>query len=137
MLPKRARVARSTRSPCQRTEPASGSSTPRMMRIVVVLPAPFGPTKPNSCPGSTVNDSPSSATTSPYRRARSATSSIPKGIAGAAALAPAGAERGGVNRRLLRHRLRLGRLVGHPDADLAVVRLEDVRPVARALHPRR
>jgi hypothetical protein len=54
-----------------------------MIRMVVVLPAPLGPTKPNSCPGSTVNDKPSSATTSPYRRARSATSSIPKGIAGA------------------------------------------------------
>jgi hypothetical protein len=24
-----------------------------MIRIVVVLPAPFGPTNPNSCPGST------------------------------------------------------------------------------------
>ena len=35
------------------------------IRIVVVLPAPLGPTKPNICPGSTANETPSSATRSP------------------------------------------------------------------------
>ena len=35
------------------------------IRIVVVLPAPLGPTKPNTCPGSTENPSPSSATVLP------------------------------------------------------------------------
>jgi hypothetical protein len=35
------------------------------MRIVVVLPAPFGPTNPNICPASTEKVIPSSATTSP------------------------------------------------------------------------
>ena len=32
-----------------------------MIRMVVVLPAPFAPTKPNISPGRTVNDTPSSA----------------------------------------------------------------------------
>jgi hypothetical protein len=36
-----------------------------MIRIAVVLPAPFGPTKPNIWPAPTVNETPSSATTSP------------------------------------------------------------------------
>ena len=36
-----------------------------MMRMVVVLPAPLGPTKPNIWPGSTANETPSSATRSP------------------------------------------------------------------------
>ena len=48
-----------------------------MIRIVVVLPAPFGPTNPKSCPGSTLKDRWSRATMSPYRRDRSITSSIP------------------------------------------------------------
>ena len=38
--------------------PRSGSSTPSTMRIVVVLPAPLGPTKPNIWPGSTVKRQP-------------------------------------------------------------------------------
>ena len=57
-----------------------------MIRIVVVLPAPFGPTNPNSCPGSTVKESRSRATTSPYRRDRSMTSSTPTVVARLAAL---------------------------------------------------
>jgi hypothetical protein len=36
-----------------------------MIRIVVVLPAPLGPTNPNVCPGSTAKLTPSSATRSP------------------------------------------------------------------------
>jgi hypothetical protein len=35
------------------------------MRIAVVLPAPFGPTKPKTWPPATENVSPSSATVSP------------------------------------------------------------------------
>ena len=42
--------------PCQRTSPASGSSTPSAIRIVVVLPAPFGPTNPTISPSGTAND---------------------------------------------------------------------------------
>jgi hypothetical protein len=42
-----------------------GSSTPRMMRMAVVLPAPLGPTNPNSWPSATVHDRSSRATKSP------------------------------------------------------------------------
>src|SRR5262249_6510774 len=41
--------------------PSSAASRPRMIRMVVDLPAPFGPTKPVTWPGRTVNDIPSSA----------------------------------------------------------------------------
>jgi hypothetical protein len=47
------------------TEPRVGRSRPRISRIVVVLPAPFGPRKPVINPGSTRNDSRSTATLSP------------------------------------------------------------------------
>ena len=41
------------------------------MRIVVVLPAPFGPRNPTILPGTTLKLAPSSATTLPYRFDRS------------------------------------------------------------------
>src|SRR3984957_10120930 len=47
--------------------PSSAASRPRMTRIVVDLPAPFGPTKPVTWPGWTVNDMPSSARVGPNR----------------------------------------------------------------------
>src|SRR5580693_4943255 len=47
--------------------PASGASRPRMTRMVVDLPAPFGPMKPVTWPGRTVNVIPSSACVSPNR----------------------------------------------------------------------
>src|SRR5438067_5005117 len=37
------------------TEPLVGSSRPRIIRIVVDFPAPFGPRKPVTVPGRTVN----------------------------------------------------------------------------------
>src|SRR5690606_9755701 len=46
------------------------------MRMVVVLPAPFAPTKPNISPGRTVRETPSSATFSPYRFLSSSMRSI-------------------------------------------------------------
>ena len=52
------------------------SSTPSAIRIVVVLPAPFGPTNPTISPSRTANDTPSSATTSSKRRRRSISSSM-------------------------------------------------------------
>ena len=57
------RVAQSPvgRPPTQRAA-GVGASSPRITRIVVDLPAPFGPTNPVTCPGWTVNDSPSTAT---------------------------------------------------------------------------
>ena len=47
------------------TVPLVGRSSPRMSRMVVVLPAPFGPRKPVILPGSTLNDRSSTATLSP------------------------------------------------------------------------
>jgi hypothetical protein len=61
----RLRISSVMGCPRQRTWPVSGSSTPRMMRMAVVLPAPLGPTNPNSWPSATVNDRSSRATTSP------------------------------------------------------------------------
>ena len=58
------------RLPLTRTSPVSGASRPRIKRIVVDFPAPFGPTKPVTRPGRTRNDSPSTATVFPYRFAR-------------------------------------------------------------------
>src|SRR5688572_24714334 len=51
--------------PCHRTSPASGRTRPIAMRIVVVLPAPFDPQKPNMEPGATVKPTPSSTRLSP------------------------------------------------------------------------
>jgi hypothetical protein len=63
--------------PFHRTVPPSSEVTPTMARIAVVLPAPFGPRKPNTSPGGTVKLSPSSATTSPNVRRKPASSSTP------------------------------------------------------------
>src|SRR5215467_12139088 len=52
------------------TFPPLGRSRPRISRIVVVLPAPFGPRNPVIFPGSTVNDRLSTAIVSPYRLVR-------------------------------------------------------------------
>ena len=48
-------------APCQRTAPASSSTSPNTARIAVVFPAPFGPRKPVSRPGRAANVHPSSA----------------------------------------------------------------------------
>jgi hypothetical protein len=64
-------------SPRQRTVPLSSEATPTIARMAVVLPAPFGPRKPNTWPGGTVKLSPSSATTSPYVRRKPFSSSVP------------------------------------------------------------
>src|ERR1700691_1055922 len=47
--------------------PWSGASKPRMTRMVVDFPAPFGPTNPVTWPGLTVNDMPSRASADPNR----------------------------------------------------------------------
>ena len=52
--------------------PASGASSPRIIRIVVDLPAPLGPTNPVTWPGGTVNDRPSTATVAPVALAQPA-----------------------------------------------------------------
>ena len=56
--------------------PSSAASRPSITRIVVDLPAPFGPTKPVTWPGRTVKDIPSSATAGPNRLRSPATSIV-------------------------------------------------------------
>src|SRR3984957_664021 len=53
--------------------PALGSSTPRIMLIVVVLPAPFGPSRPTISPGATWKLTPFTARTSPNDFSRRST----------------------------------------------------------------
>src|SRR3989440_3026718 len=54
-------------SPRMRSVPPDGGETQPIMRIVEVLPAPFGPRKPNASPRSTSKSTPSTATSSPNR----------------------------------------------------------------------
>ena len=46
---------------------SSGAASPRTIRSVVVLPAPFGPRKPVIVPASNANDKSVTAETSPKR----------------------------------------------------------------------
>src|SRR3954447_226934 len=57
-----------------RTSPAVGRSRPSIMRMVVDLPAPLGPRKPVTMPGLTVKVRLLTATFSPYRFVRPASS---------------------------------------------------------------
>src|SRR3712207_6955689 len=47
---------RSLAEPSTSTRPRVGATSPSSMRMVVVLPAPLGPRKPQISPRSTVND---------------------------------------------------------------------------------
>src|SRR3989454_2798 len=59
-----------------RTSPLVGGKMPARMRMVVVLPAPFGPRKPTISPASTRNEMPRTASTAPKLLLRSRTSII-------------------------------------------------------------
>src|SRR5438874_9900560 len=65
------------------TEPLVGSSRPRIIRIVVDFPAPFGPRKPVTVPGRTVNVRSVTAVVGPYRLVSSwisiMTTTVPNG----------------------------------------------------------
>src|SRR3954454_17880344 len=61
----RRRVSWSSGAPCHRTSPASARTSPRAIRMVVVLPAPLDPQNPNIDPGATVKPTPSSTWLSP------------------------------------------------------------------------
>src|SRR5580765_3641927 len=65
MLAAALRRCRKGSAPKTRTVPSSGASSPQMVRIVVVLPAPSGPMTPNISPASTLNETPSSAFVGP------------------------------------------------------------------------
>src|SRR3954469_21925282 len=58
------RASRTTSWPSTRACPLVGSSSVISILIVVVLPAPFGPSRPNSSPRSTLNETPRTASTS-------------------------------------------------------------------------
>src|SRR5436190_385857 len=55
--------------------PAFGRSCPAMRLMRVVLPAPFGPMRPNTCPGTTARSTSLTATTPPKRFVRPTASS--------------------------------------------------------------
>ncbi len=76
MYPKRCRVSNVTGAPFHRTSPESANSTPIAIRMEVVLPAPFAPTKPNISPGRTLKVRSCRATVSPYRLVTRSNSSI-------------------------------------------------------------
>jgi hypothetical protein len=64
MKPSDAFAASGSRSrswPLTTMRPAVGFKSPAIMRMLVVLPAPFGPRKPWICPGATLSDTPSTA----------------------------------------------------------------------------
>jgi hypothetical protein len=67
-VPNRRRSDCPTRDPFHRTVPALRSVRPKMARMVVVFPAPFGPRKPTTRPDVTVNDKLSSAVMVPNVR---------------------------------------------------------------------
>src|SRR5216684_2102579 len=58
-------------NPSTRPSPLVGVMMPHNMRMVVVLPEPFGPRKANTSPSRTSNDSRSTAVRSPYTLVRS------------------------------------------------------------------
>ncbi len=62
-------------SPSTAICPPSGCSRPTMQPIVVVLPAPLGPSSPTVSPGATENDRSSTATIEPYRLVSDSTTS--------------------------------------------------------------
>ncbi len=55
----------SSDSPRKRTSPPRGGRSPEMARSVVVLPAPFEPSKVTISPSSTRSETPNSTCTSP------------------------------------------------------------------------
>jgi hypothetical protein len=57
--------------------PASGRESPQSIRIVVVLPAPFGPRNPVMVPGWQRNDTSSTTVAAPKRLLRPCASIMP------------------------------------------------------------
>src|SRR4051812_43200867 len=65
-----ASASRATSTPRTDTSPPSGSRSPSRISTVVVLPAPFGPSRPKISPLATSKSMPATAWTSPYRLVR-------------------------------------------------------------------
>src|SRR5215210_9284172 len=64
-------ASRMTSIPFTTTDPLVGSDRPDTIRMVVVLPAPFGPRNPKISPAAAVRLRPSTAVKSPYLFVRS------------------------------------------------------------------
>src|SRR5436189_4586674 len=62
--------------PATSTSPRSGVTSAAIIDTVVVLPAPFGPSSPTSCPAATLNETSSTARSGPYVLRRFLTCSI-------------------------------------------------------------
>src|SRR6185369_1668166 len=76
-MPRRARRyigKRVTSLPSKRTRPSLGVIWPVVMRKLVVLPAPLGPSKPTTSPASTSKETPSTTLRRPYHFSRPRTS---------------------------------------------------------------
>src|SRR6476619_8553468 len=67
-----------------RTCPRSARVSPARIEISVVLPAPFGPSRPKNSPCRTTRSTPASACTAPKRRATSIASTACAGTSWAA-----------------------------------------------------
>src|SRR3974377_1330958 len=59
--------------PQTETRPPSGTRSPSMISIVLVFPAPLGPSRPNTSPSATEKLRPRTASTSPYLLTRFST----------------------------------------------------------------
>ena len=68
MRPRSVSASRTTSNPMTRAVPAVGISSVVSILTIVVLPAPLGPSKPNSSPAATSNERSSTARTSLARR---------------------------------------------------------------------
>src|SRR5258708_17795244 len=82
MKPREAWAAAGARArswPLMVIRPLVGLSSRAMMRMVVVLPAPFGPRKPWISPGSTERLTPSTAVKEPYVLTRASTAIMASG----------------------------------------------------------
>src|SRR3954469_24916645 len=79
------------------TEPSVGAARPRIIFMVVDLPAPLGPRNPVTCPGVTVNDRSSTTVSGPYRLVRPRTSMV---VMAASLARPPGRFLGGSGRTL-------------------------------------
>src|SRR3954470_16532576 len=73
---------RPTSRPLISTCPAVGSTKPAMIRSVVVLPQPEGPSSVRNSPSCTARSSAASASASPYRLSTPSSTTFGRGVAG-------------------------------------------------------
>ena len=113
--------------------PDVGRIRPSAHESVVVFPEPFGPSRPNSWPGSTRNDTPSRAVCSGYRLMSDSTSMLasapwPALLRGLGSGAVSVLMEGRVWRLLGRDATAAGRCAGDPERSCGGGRLQPCRP---------